>query len=346
MDVTTKLLILILCMVIVPVMAGTLLTHFMKEKDKNLLVCYCAGTMLSWTVFQGLVLPMIFLEQKFHLLIYAYCMIMFLLSIIGLWIARKDLKGIIRNTYYAGKKFPRFFLLVLLVIVLQTAISVYFEHIDEDDAFYVATAVVTEDTDTMFMYNPYTGDEFKKLPARYVLSPLPIFMALVAKISGLHPTMVAHTFAPAFLIPLAYMVYLLVGNRLLKGNKKSLAVFLLLLSFLMMFGNGSIYTTETFLLYRIWQGKSILAAILIPLLFYVIPNTMDEKDTIGDWLFLFSTMTAASMVSSMGIFLSLVELGLLTFLYSFKNKRLSYLFYGILCSIPCLIGGMMYLLIK
>ena len=67
------------------------------------------------------------------------------------------------------------YLPAVVLIVVQMYAGIFYTHIDDDDAFYVATASTTLETDTVFQYNAYTGDEYESLPSRYVLSPFPIF---------------------------------------------------------------------------------------------------------------------------------------------------------------------------
>lgn len=80
-------------------------------------------------------------------------------------------------------------------------------HMDADDCFYVATATTDVYTDTIFEVDSYTGTAYRALPRRYVLSPFPVFLAVVSQLSGrLHPAVMAHMVFPAVFLSMAYMV--------------------------------------------------------------------------------------------------------------------------------------------
>lgn len=201
------------------------------------------------------------------------------------------------------------FLLILFQLVLVTA----YRHTDDDDAWYLGNAVSAYETGELFAYSPYTGNEMVLSDARdYVLSPLPIFWAALGKIMHIHPTVLAHTVAPGFLLLSAYSVYWLLAKRLFakKEDKRQAWFFLLFINILNLFGFYSTRTSGVFLLFRSWQGKAVFCAILVPLLFYYflgllsLPAGNWQKDGAGDicrerkeLLGIFLTMGAGCMVS-------------------------------------------------
>ena len=91
-------------------------------------------------------------------------------------------------------------ILALALILLQMYVVVRYAHMDADDSFYVGTAVTDIHTDTIFSISPYTGYAYTKIPSRYILSPFPVFLAVVSQLCGeLHPAIMAHTvFPPVF----------------------------------------------------------------------------------------------------------------------------------------------------
>lgn len=94
-------------------------------------------------------------------------------------------------------------------------------HADADDCFYVGAATTDVYTDTIFEVNPYTGREYVALPRRYVLSPFPVFLAVVSQLSGgLHPSIMAHVFFPLIFLPIAYMVQYCLAGKWFRNDKK------------------------------------------------------------------------------------------------------------------------------
>ncbi len=158
----------------------------------------------------------------------------------------------------------------ILLIVFQIFLVLGYRHTDDDDAWYLGTAVSAYETGEIFAYSPYTGDVMELSDGGdYVLSPLPILWASLGKLFHIHPTVFAHNIVPVLMILWAYYVYWMLGRRLFAKEKESCAyVFLLLVNVLNLFGYFSIRTSGTFLLFRSWQGKAVFCAILVPLLFY------------------------------------------------------------------------------
>lgn len=161
--------------------------------------------------------------------------------------------------------------LCILCILFQLVLVVFYRHTDDDDAWYLGLAVSAYETGEMFAYSPYTGNPMELSDGGdYVLSPLPILWAALGKLFHIHPTVLAHTIVPVFMLLWAYYVYWLLGKRLFGGENESAGAyaFWLFMNVLNLFGFYSTRTSGTFLLFRSWQGKAVFCAILVPCLFY------------------------------------------------------------------------------
>ena len=243
---------------------------------------------------------------------------------------------------------PDWLLVVLAVlIVLQTAMLGIGTHMDDDDAFYVATATTSVDTDTLYQIEPYTGNVYGSFPARYVLSPFPMLAAVISRCTGVRPAVVCHTVYPFFLIPLAYCVYALLAEKLFDGKKKEKRMFLIGVSLIQLYSGFSSLTAGKFLLVRIWQGKAILAAIILPyLLYFVMEYSSQSYLKIREWLLLSCVMVAGCFVSSMGIMLAAIEVGLLSVLAAMKYKNIRLLLQAALSNGLNLLLAGIYLYIR
>lgn len=116
---------------------------------------------------------------------------------------------------------------------------------DGDDAYYVAQSVIADQSNVLYRILPYTGLT-TTVDVRHALATLPIWEAYLARISGIHPAIIAHSLLPLIFIPVTYLFYFQIGKRLLKKDYRKLAVFMILVSVLQIFGNTSIYTNSTF----------------------------------------------------------------------------------------------------
>ena len=175
------------------------------------------------------------------------------------------------------------------LLIAQLIMAYTRAYFDGDDAYYVTQSVITWQTDTMYRYLPYTGIT-TTVDARHALALFPMWAAYLAKMSGTHPTIILHSMMPLVLIPLADLVVYCLVKKLavmsMRGAEDTpeyraslsriTGTAMAMTALLQIFGNVSIYTPETFLMMRTWQGKAILAAILLPATFLALVNVAEK----------------------------------------------------------------------
>lgn len=326
-------------------LTGALATRFLDRENLSFSLALVYGFCIVFALFELLAVPMTFKNVPFTTLAYTWGIMILVLSVLSVLWNRGRLIKIIKNSSGRGREL--FFLkaAVIVLILFQAYILFRYVHYDEDDAFFIASAVTAVEKNSIFGFSAYTGEAVgAEYNARYILSPLPIVWASISQIFGVHAAIVARTVMPVFLVPFVYVVYGLLGSKLFPDRKESYWLFLLFLCILNVFGCFSIYTPSTFLLVRIWQGKAILANIILPLVLYLSVRCMKENGRRADWLMLFCTMTAACLVSSMGIMLTPVLLGVMGTIYALKNRNLKQLALAFFCCIPCFLCGLVYII--
>lgn len=333
-----KILACLLWFVIVPEFVGLGILSFKKD-NKNMIFALIIGYLLGYAIFQLLAIPMIFMHLKFTTLAYSWAIIMIILTIISIFLFRKNLRDILKENIDNLKKLPKFLSIIVLIIILfQAFVAFKYMHEDYDDSNFVAKATIALDTNTLYEYDD-EGDELDSIPSRTGLAPYPFYTATIAKLIGIHPTIVAHTVFPPICIFIAYMVYYLLGKSLFKNDNKKALIFVLILSILYMFGDYSRYTVFVRLLYRIWQGKSMVCAVILPFIWYLFLEYIGKENDNFYWIILFITMLGANLLSSMSLYLPLVSGGILTLIYAIKYKKPIYILKFVICCIPSLIYG-------
>ena len=126
-------------------------------------------------------------------------------------------------------------------------------------------------------------------------------------------------------------------------------MFMIALAFIQMFGNVSIYTNETFLLTRTWQGKSLTGNFILPAVFWLFLCLFErekEEKGIGYWILLGVLNLAAGASSSLAVLLSLLLTAGLGFLFSVKERSFRILFTTGLTCIPGAVYILTYLIIS
>ena len=338
---------LFVCSWVLPFCAGVLPVRIMKEEHRSFGMIWVSGWIMMFAVFQVLVVPFIVAEQSFTLAVRTYSIVIAVISVLSFVIGRHAVKKAIDNfkdSRIESGQLP-VMILVIVLIAVQLAAAFFLQYLDGDDAFYVATSLTSEHTDTMYRFTPYYGAN-GELDVRHALSPVPIFMAWLARVSGIHVTILCHSYISMLFLLLMYMIYFQVARRLFPGQKKNQWMFLLFLSIWYLFGNVSIYTAESFALTRTWQGKSMFPNLIIPYLFvWMLCMAKDEMD-MGEWAMLFVTTLAAAFTTSTGIFTVPVLLGITAAIIAVVKKKAMVLVQTAACLVPCLFFGMLYLFLK
>ncbi|MFA9376826.1 MAG: DUF6077 domain-containing protein [Lachnotalea sp.] len=345
MDTLIKILVVILWNLIIPTLIGYLLTYFLKKEDRdNIALNFVIGLATVLGVFEPITLVAIYFKLSLTLLTHVFGVIWVLLSIASFLLNFKRFYAMIKKTPSILKSLNFFLAGAMLLIMFQAYVYVEYQHIDDDDAFFVATATTSIQSDSLYVQNPYTGYEYNSLPTRYIMSPFSIYYAVMSKITNIQATIYAHTYLPIILLLFVYLVYYIWGSVLF-DNSRSIGMFLFFICILNIFGNYSEFTTQSFLLLRLWQGKAILAAGIIPLLIYLCYRiASDEKQSIL-WSVLFMTTSAASLVTSMGIFFAPISIGCWALVDLIRTKKVKRALMYLFCCLPCALYGIIYIMI-
>ncbi len=340
----------VLWLLVVPAAVGMALAwHTSKRKSICFaLVCGYAGL---FAMAQILIVPGIFLKASLTIVMQVYRVVALIAASAGLVLNFRGLKelflGMVRKKTQTKLSEELLFFVAILLVAIQMLVVGILSHQDGDDSFYVATASTSIYTDSIFAYNPYTGAKYRgKLPSRYVLSPFPVYEAILAKLVGVDVPCFVYTIFPVFLILLAYLVYWLWADQLFDGDKKQCALFLIFTSVVLIFSNYSIYTSGTFLMLRIWQGKAILAGVLLPAVAYLCVRLMAKDEKGGGWPALFCMQLASCLVSSMGIILSALMVGIYMFVCGVCAWKWKNVGKALLCCLPNLVFAVIYLFIR
>ena len=256
--------------------------------------------------------------------------------------------------------------LFLLLVGFQLCMAFTRASFDGDDAYYVVQALTAQQTDTLYRIDPNRGVSMP-LDARHALALFPIWEAFVGTMCGIHATVMAHSVAPLFLIPLTYLIYYEIGRELFCNKKSLLPMFMVLMALWQMFGNVSIYTTETFFLTRTWQGKSFAGNFIIPAVFWIFlclfreeerenqqkldlgaeadaegKNRKIQRENSGSlWILLTLLNLAAGASSSLAVLLSCALTMGLGMLLTIRSRRFRNLIYA---GLSCVLGGIYVIL--
>ena len=335
--------------VLMPLLVGLFPCHLIVKNHKRLSTIYLCGWLLMISVFQ--IVATFFVIKGYTLtgLALCYALIMAVLLVVSTAFALTRIvrNGIAEYIHIPDPKSLRkqdilTWILFYGILLMQLILSVIMAMPNGDDAYYVTMAVLADKTDRLFTINAYVGGT-QDLHLRHALAQFSMFYAFIARMTGIHATIVAHTVMPAVLIIITYMIYGRIGYLLFNNDSTKLPVFMVLIALINTFGANSIYTSEVFFLTRTWQGKSMLANIIIPGAFAVMLMIAAEtekrkklsKKALGLFFVLFLVNIGAAFASSLGVLLiSVMELVFLICV-SIRNINYRVILMALVSMIPC-----------
>ena len=344
-----QILILGIILLVIPVVVGSLFVEI-SGKKRCLPFAWVSGQILLWAGFQVMSIPLILLEKSFSLLCVFFNIYTLLLVIVALVMRKAKGISVVSKVDNHGKECMGLWIIFGLLSWLQLVLTAFLAYEEGDDAFYVAISTITESSNSMYHSLPYTG-KTTQLDARHGLAPFPVWVAYLARVSGMQAVTVAQIALPLVLIGMAYAIYYLIATRLFADKKQNIPFFLILVEWLVLFGGYSVYTAENFLLVRASQGKAVIANIIIPFLLYLLMLLLEkvqkkEKPQVRYWILLALVMTAGCLCSTLGTVLTcmlLAVVGLCTAV-CYRNGRV--LVPMALCGVVPVGMALLYFLLK
>lgn len=314
-----RILILAALLLVAPVMAGGIFAGTRKAAG-GLLFRWVSGQMCLWAGFQLICVPMILRGQNLSDVIGPFSVYMAAVALFGIAadIKRRASAVPVGPPAEAGRRRDGVCIFLACcvagMLLLQLAAACFLAYEEGDDAYYVAVSVTSSCSDTMYSRSAYTGLA-TGLDVRHGLSPMPVWVAFLARVSGIHAVTLAQVLLPVVLILMSYAIFYMIGAALFRGAPRKVLLFLLLIECLVLFGGYSVYTAENFLLVRTAQGKAVLAEIVIPFLFLLLLSWLEEleagmKTRAGHWVLLALVTAAGCLCSLQGALLACLLLGI------------------------------------
>ena len=369
--------------ILVPFLIGMLPCSLLPQKRRTPGMILLSGYFVSYAVFELVGLPVLLLTKtgNFPLLVLLYTILAAAMAMAG-YVLTGGVSGVNWTAFLGGpsggleadtdvvdlktlreetKSSPLIpavlwaaFLCLLLYEFYMAYTHLFF---DGDDAYYVVQSVISWETNTMYHYLPYTGGS-TSLDLRHAMAMFPMWVAYLARISTMHPTAVAHSFLPMLMIALSDLLLFQTASSLFEGGefrrfrRELLPMFMILCAVLQIWGNTSIYTPETFLMMRSWQGKSVFVNFIVPAVFllflriYRVEKGLDVRSRQYYWCMLLCVNLAAGLCSSMAIVLAAMLTGLCGLFIAVADRKWRILLRSAVCCIPTVVYVGIYFLLK
>ncbi|MBP9995717.1 MAG: hypothetical protein KBT19_00410 [Lachnospiraceae bacterium] len=352
-----SIFLLILILVIMPFCVGLVPAYFIDRRKRRISLVYVFGMIVSLAIFQLIAVPVIINKgDGFRLIITLFLIITGVLSVVGIALVaievRKYGTPINRTDEISVPKTKEekiYWIIFIALVVIQILLSCFMQYFDGDDAYYVVESLLTNETDTLYRIKPYTGLS-TGMDLRHAMASMPVWIAYIARISGIHSTIVSHIVVPIVMLPLLYMIYYQCGRILFRKERKKLPIFMIFVWIMYMFGNVSIYTNATFMMTRTWQGKAMLANLVLLTVIWILLALFETERLVKEWrlgyyIILFFTNILAAMCSTASVFLVAMLLGLSGIVLGIAKKNIQIPLKLMITCTPLAIYGAMFILI-
>lgn len=337
-----SLLCLGIWLVLIPLACGLPFRNVFGSHNRGIGTVLACGHLLMAAVFQIIYIPFLLWYNHFQPLVYTYAAVICAFAVFSVVLSRKELPSLFGIRKAEKKTTYILWGIALALIGLQLYKAVFYQYPDHDDAFYAVVSVITNTNNDMYLDVPYTG-ETSAIDVRHAFSGHPIYIAFLARVCSIHPTIVSHTVIPPLIIVLSYVLMKKTGDILLADNREYVPLFLAFVSLMQIYGNATIYTAATFFLTRTSQGKALIGSIAVPaalLGMAYVGKRMPAGRLI--WIYMAVVFVVGAYCSSMAMFLIPLMAGGVAVLYALAYKNIRVLGSCIAAMLPMAVLGVVY----
>lgn len=345
-----NIIIAILLLGLVPLFIGAGVCYVLRLR-RGLSAFYAVGVFAVWALAQLLIVPCIFIQTSFQFACNFYLVVLLLCSLGGIaalafMVMRPEEKKEEETEKKQWTSAGNILVHVLMAglvgfIIYNTAVL---QHTDADDATYVVNAVDMLRTDTMFQ-TMLTGEHTDNMLQfiKYLVAPWPFYGAFISLFTGIKVTIVFHTIFPQFMILLTTAVYYQLGVSFFPKSASYRPVFVTFAWMFNLFGCASIYSAETFLMMRSWQGKAVTAGIGIPMMILLFIELYADIEKLELFLLLALVNCSMCFVSGVGLALSCIMTGSFAVIYALIYKKPKLLLFFAASLLPNVVYGAFYM---
>lgn len=283
-----------------------------------------AGFFFYYSLFTLFAVPVTYRWRPLSLLSNLWCIAVAVVTVLSLIVGRKRYREAIsvlldgcsrlkdkssRKEMTAGLGFAA---AVAVLLIIELTIVLYSYQFTLDAAYYVANVTTSLQTNSLNIYDPYTGDWQDHFEMRYFFATYPLQDAVMCYVTGIAALIQTKIVMASVSILLTNMLYYMIGRELL-GEGRRRAIFLMMVfAGLINFFFSTIYTTSTFLTTRTYEGKCILGNVILPAIFYIYIKIIRSKGSCaGWWAFLMLISFGSTVISNSSNMLVPAALGVL-----------------------------------
>ncbi|MCR5746647.1 MAG: hypothetical protein K6G03_02970 [Lachnospiraceae bacterium] len=314
-----------------------------KKREMSLTRTVFAGFFFYFFLFALCCIPVMLRWRPLHVLTRIWIFVILLLCVIGavrgIKSCKPDFKSIL--VYINNNRLAFFGIFSVLAVFAAIVIISY--QFTLDASFYVGSVTTALQTDTVNMYDPFTGDWLDHYEMRYFFATFPMNDAVMCSIFHVHPLIWCKITMSAVAIVLTFMLLYMIGRQLFDASAGKLFLFILFASIANFF-MITIYTTATFLTTRNYEGKCLLGNVVLPGIIYIYIMLLKNVKDRRTWMLLFLLALGSPVLSSSSNMLVPAMIGVTILPLAILRKDITVIFKSALCMLPGIILTAIYIL--
>ncbi len=320
---------------------GSLVTRRNKGEAWSLPLTMIVGFFLYYCLFFFACVPMMLRFQTLTSMSYLWLGIVTAVVILSSVLNGSRWFYKIKEISLKIKAEPLFFTGFVLLCLVQVIVVANAYNFTLDATYYVGNVATSIQTDTMNIYDPYTGMWQDHFEMRYFFATYSMNDAVMCRLTGLHALVQTKTVMTSVIILLIQLLYYKIAALLFGEDKKARLLMLLLMS-VANFTFISLYTPSNFLLTRTFEGKAIVGNLVLTAIVYIYMLLLENHKSFRTWLILFLICFGATTISSSANMLVPAALSVLLVPLILIKKDLRILPKYILCMLPGLIMALTF----
>lgn len=322
---------------------GSLFFHIIHKKVTSFTLTMISGFLLNFSVFEVTAMPFILLKQPLSLLTYSWMFLAGLIILISVISCHREWFKL--TVTFSTKIREQSWLSIVLFICIIFQMLLVFTHVDAsaDASYYVGKVSTDVYTNTLGLYDPYTGNKLSYFNVRYIFSCFPDYNAVFSQFFHIHALKQAKVIMPEIIILVTNMLYYNIGLLLFKNSRKKAAI-LMIFAFMVNFYSNTIYTSANFLFLRTYEGKSILANIIMTAILYCFLSLYRDYSQVFPKVLLLLVGLSSAAFSSSAMLMVPIAFAAGFFIFVILKRNWKSVGWYILYVLPNLTTGVIYLM--
>lgn len=344
---------LLLCFIIVILyllfsyMLGDLFLHICSSKESSISYRILLGFFCYFFLFQIVALPLKFTLQPLSLLATIWCIFLVVSTILYFVLHGKYFKNVQKSSKETPLKEKLFLFFLFILIIIQLCLINYNGETYAlwDQSYYIGDISSSVYTNTISQYDPYTGALLKKLSTEYLLETYQNHSAVLCYLTKIAPLIETRTAEASLIVILANLIYYQFGLQLFNHSRKKSVLLVFFLFWLNLF-SFNLFTSAEFLFFRPFEGKTILACLIMPMVFLQFIKITKNHSSRNNWIELFIIIFSSFGLNMSAIYMLPFELSICLIPLGLYKKSISIWKRYVICLIPCILYGAAYLVTK